>query len=174
MPQCRLRVRAAAPWLLLATAVGLLLLYGKGRPARAFVDRQLPTLSVVCKEAHAIAVLKVEKINREKKAIVYSKVRYLKGTILGRNQEPHGASFTHILREANTIAIRPTMDAAGQDRLNDVILDLATEGKTAVIFQCGDLQLVCVGQAWYSLCLNPVGKGSLPQAVASDARYSPR
>src|SRR5262249_12977186 len=83
-------------------------------------------------------------------------------------------TFTHILREVGTMQIRDrlTRDAAGQDRLNEAILDLVDEGKTVVLFQCGDLQQVCVGQAWYSLCLNPVGKGYLPQAAASDLRYS--
>src|SRR5207244_1380431 len=56
------RIRIIALGLLAAAVVALLLL-GEGRPAQAFVLRQLPTLSEVCKEADEIAVLQVEKID---------------------------------------------------------------------------------------------------------------
>jgi outer membrane protein assembly factor BamB len=170
-----LSVRSGAMGLVSAAAAVVLLLPEGDRRAEAFVDAQLPTLSVIVRgdrgAVSAIAVLKVEKVIREKKAIEYSTVRHLKGSILGRNQEPHGKSFTHILRAANTTPNRP-LDIATQDRVNEVVLDLVAEGKQVVVFQRYDMQLVCVGKAWYGLCLNPVGKGSLPQAAASDPRYA--
>jgi outer membrane protein assembly factor BamB len=169
------RFRATVPGLLPLAAAACLLLHGECRPARAFVDAQLPTLAdIVGGErgaATAIAVLKVEKVNREKKGIVYSKVRHLKGTRLGRNQGSEATSFTHVLRAAEPTSNRP-LDAASQDRLNEAILDLVAEGKTAVVFQRYDLQLVCVGPAWYGLALNPVGEENRPQPAASDLRYA--
>jgi hypothetical protein len=79
MPQRHSRIRAAAPSLLLAAAVVMLFVNGEHRLARAFVDRQLPTLRELCDEADATTALAVEKIDREKQAIIYSKVRDLKG-----------------------------------------------------------------------------------------------
>jgi hypothetical protein len=174
MSQLRFRFRAVAPSLLPAV-VAVVLLAGGDRPARAFVDVQLPTLSNIVREdrgaVSAIAVLKVEKVNREKKAVAYSKVRHLKGTVLGRNTQSEPPTVTHVLRAAAPSPNRP-LDAAGQDRLNDAILDYVAEGKTVVVFQRYDMQLVCVGPAWYGLVLNPVGQEDRPHAAASDARYS--
>jgi hypothetical protein len=51
---------------LLTLAALLLVLSGITPPAQAFVLQQPPTLSDVCKMAQQIAVLRVEKINREK------------------------------------------------------------------------------------------------------------
>ena len=174
MPQCRPRIRAALTGLFPAVAV-LVLLPGEGRRAEAFVDAQLPTLSdIVCSDrgaASAVAVLKVEKVNREKKAIVYSKVRHLKGTFLGRNPQSEGRTLTHVLRVANPTPNRP-LDAITQDRGNEAILDAVAEGKTVVVFQRYDLQLVCVGPAWYGLMLNPLGQEGLPQPAAADPRYA--
>jgi hypothetical protein len=175
MPQSRSRIRVAAPALVPSAAVLAVLLAGEDRPARAFVDVQLPTLSNIVRDdrgaVSAIAVLKVEKVNREKKAIVYSKVRHLKGTVLGRNKRSDGPTITHVLRAADPSLNRP-LDAAGQDRLNEAILDYVAEGKTVVVFQRYDMQLVCVGPAWYGLVLNPVGQEDRPHVAASDARYS--
>jgi hypothetical protein len=64
----------------LLSALLLVLLSGVAPPAQAFIAYYPPTLSDVCKMAKQIAVLRVEKINREKNGIVYRKVRDLKGT----------------------------------------------------------------------------------------------
>jgi hypothetical protein len=78
MLQCHPRIRVCTG--LFAAAALLVLLTSGDRPAQAFVLQQPPTLSDVCKMAKQIAVLRVEKINWEKKGIVYRKVRDLKGT----------------------------------------------------------------------------------------------
>src|SRR5262245_10663814 len=142
------RIRVIAPVLLPTVAV-FMLVAGGSQPAQAFVCLQLPTLREVCKEAEQIAVLRVEKINGEKKAIVYRKVRDLKGTFPGRTKEFEG-TFTHILRKPPNPESKP-LDIANQDQLNESILRLTAEGKTAVMFLKGTIASVCVGQAWYTL-----------------------
>ena len=109
---------------LLTLAALLLMLSGITPPAQAFVLQQPPTLSDVCKMAQQIAVLRIEKVNREKNGIVYRKVRDLKGTFPGGFKEYEGA---HILRKTPAMESHPG-DAANHDQLNDAILALAAEG----------------------------------------------
>src|SRR5262249_13542126 len=79
--------------------------------------------------------------------IVYRKVRDLKGTFPGDFKEYQGA---HILRKSPS---QGPGDAANQDQLNEMVLALAAEGKTAVMFVNGMIASVCVGQAWYTISL---------------------
>src|SRR5262249_51406639 len=90
-------------------------------------------------------VLRVEKVNHEKKAITYRKVRDLKGTF----PDFVGETFTHVLGPVHNPAYH-RQDVENQDRLNDAILAWAAEGRTAVIFTGGggQNQLICVGPAW--------------------------
>jgi outer membrane protein assembly factor BamB len=175
------RIRVVALGFLPAAAVVLVLLAGGERPAQAYVDAQLPTLTDIVwsrsesglgdKRAFEIAVLRVEKINREKKAIAYRKLRDLKGAFPGQHKQFEG-TFTHVLRPMHNSPNFRAWDVANQERLNEQVLTCAAEGKKAVVFQRLGARLICVGQAWYSVDVNPLGRQHLPQAAASDARYS--
>jgi outer membrane protein assembly factor BamB len=143
-------------WFLLAVLV-----LGRGaRPAQGFIDRHPPTLTQVCKDAKVIAVLKLEKIHAEKKAIVWRKVRDLKRPFPAPPREKE-VTITHILRN-------PPQPEANQDQLNDAILALAAEGKTAVMFQLGTIASVCVGRLWYTLR----GGSDVITSAGSDSRFA--
>jgi outer membrane protein assembly factor BamB len=168
-PRSFLRIRAVH--LLLAAAL-VVLTAGGTRPAQAFVVGQLPTLSDVCKTAEEIAVVKVEKFDRDKKAIVYSKVRDLKGTFPGPAHHPTkelAGVFTVILRDPPK-SFHPA-DLANQDQLDEAVLALSAEGKTAVIFQKSGLVSVCVGRAWYTFAIRQASE-RIPQRGAADSRFS--
>src|SRR5262249_50397408 len=102
-----------------------------------------------------IAVLRVERVNREKKGITYRKVRDLKGTFPQARFEFFGETFTHILGPIHNPE-RHRQDVDSQELQNDAILAWAAEGKTAVIFlrgqnlSTGQNHAVCVGHAWYT------------------------
>src|SRR5262249_10319469 len=96
MTQHRLRMRAAAPGLL-AGAILVVLLTGGNQPAQALIDQPPGSLIADRTAADVIAVLRVEKVNREKNAIAYSKVRDLKGTFPQAGFEFFGDTFTHVL-----------------------------------------------------------------------------
>jgi len=154
MPQRHPPVRAVAPGLIPAAAV-LVFLAAGGRPARALIDEPAGSLTAECKAADVIAVLRFEKVNREKKAIVYSKVRDLKGTFPQAGFEFFGDTFTHVLSPIHNPE-RHGQDVESQDLQNDGILAWAAEGKTAVLFQrgqnlaTGQNHAVCVGRSWYT------------------------
>jgi outer membrane protein assembly factor BamB len=102
-----------------------------------------------------IAVRCVVKVQREKKAITYRKVRDLKGTFPEAGFEFLGDTFTHLLGAVHNPERHP-QDVDSQDLQNDAILAWAAEGKTAVLFQrghnlmTGQNHAVCVGHAWYT------------------------
>src|SRR5262249_9578893 len=108
-----------------------------------YIDIPLPSLSKLCARSHNITVFRVEKVNREKKAIIYRKVRYLKGTNPGFDDE----TVTHVLGPIHN----PNYHVEDRDKeefLNDAILAWAAEGKTAVMFAEGGI--MCIGHAWYT------------------------
>jgi outer membrane protein assembly factor BamB len=154
MPLDHSRVRVASP-ALLATVV-LVVLSGVGiRPAPALIDEPPGSLTAECRAADVIAVLRVEKVNREKNAITYRKVRDLKGTFPQAGFEYFGDTFTHVLGAVHNPERHPR-DVGGEDLQNEVVLAWAAEGKTAVLFQrgqnlaTGQNHAVCVGHAWYT------------------------
>jgi outer membrane protein assembly factor BamB len=169
MPQRHPRIRAVVPGLLPLTAV-VVLLAGGDRPARAFVDFQLATLAKVCHDADQIAVLKVEKVDREKRAIVYSKVRDLKGNFQGPTKSSMvQGRFTIVLRPVRHSNFSPA-DNADQDDLLGAVLDRSAEGKLAVIFEKDiGLAIVCVGQAWYGVVPT---NASVAQPGGCETRYA--
>jgi outer membrane protein assembly factor BamB len=146
MPKPNPRDRVAAPGLLPVAAV-VLLLAGEQRAAQAYVDLPPQSLSKLCATAPIVTVFRVEKVNREKKAIVYRKVRDLKGTF----PDFVGDTFTHVLGSIHNPNYHRA-DVPNEDLLNDAILSWAAEGKTAVLFTGGggQNQHVCVGHAWYT------------------------
>jgi hypothetical protein len=140
MPKPKTPMQANGFSLLVPVAALIVLLAGGDRPAQAFIDFQLPTLYEVVKgtrlesgvgdkTAFEIAVLKVEKVNREKKAITYRKVRDLKGTFPGPNKQI-ADTFTHILREVHNPTFHTWDKASGMVYGSPVIhrgrLNLAT------------------------------------------------
>jgi outer membrane protein assembly factor BamB len=149
-------VRAVARRLLGLTAlVGLVT--GEVQPARAYIDIPVPSLAELCKDTNrgteSIAVLRVEKVNREKRGIVYRKVRDLKGTFPTQGKY-FGDTFTHVIRESanDWLIFKPHnhMDADRMELQNQAILAWAAEGKTAVIFQREGCQAICIGHQWYT------------------------
>jgi outer membrane protein assembly factor BamB len=147
MSQQHLRLRVVAPGFLAAAAVLLLLTAGQ-QPAHGYIDLPLPSLAKMCEDTPAIAVLRVEQVNRAKKAIVYSKVRDLKGTF--PTQGPYfGDTFTHVMWEPPGGWIVQALGPSRLEMYHEAILAWAAEGKTAVIFQRGGEQAVCVGPTWY-------------------------
>jgi outer membrane protein assembly factor BamB len=161
------RIRAAAPGLL-AAAVLVVLLTGD-RPALAIIDAPAETLAKECAVAENIAVLRVEKVNREKKGIVYSKVRDLKGSFPAPFRFP-GDTFTHVLGPTHNPDYN-RLDAETQGLQNDAILAWAAEGKTAVIFDRGGNTAVCVGHAWYTVRGRPPAQGHWVVAGSADSRF---
>jgi hypothetical protein len=140
-----------------ALALAGVLLTGEVQPARAYIDIPLPSLAELCKDGNrgtdTIAVLRVEKVNREKRGIVFSKVRDLKGTFPSQGKY-FGDTFTHVIREsANDWLMAKPHNHVDADRLelqNQAILAWAAEGKNAVIFQRGGEHAICTGHYWYT------------------------
>jgi outer membrane protein assembly factor BamB len=150
-------MRLVAPALLPAAAVIAVLLAGEGRPSRAYIDIPVPSLADLCRDTNrgteAIAVLRVEKVNREKRGIAYRKVRDLKGSFpTGRKY--FGDTFTHVIHDCpnDWLLFKPHnhMDPDHLEMQNQAILAWAAEGKTAVLFERGGEQAICVGHLWYT------------------------
>jgi hypothetical protein len=158
--------RSRCPAVLLAAPlIGLLL--AEPRPARAYIDIPVPSLAELCKDGNrgtdTIAVLRVEKVNREKRGIVFSKVRDLKGSFPSQGKY-FGDTFTHVIRESanDWLILKPHnhMDADRLEWQNQAILAWAAEGKKAVIFQRGGEHAVCTGHHWYTA--RPAVSGGRP------------
>jgi len=144
----------------------LMLLSGGNRPAVGYIDLLVGSLVAECKNAQAIALLRVEKVNREKKAIIYRKVRDLKGTF----PEFKGETFTHILGSSPNPERHP-QDAETENSQNEAILAWAEEGKTAVLFLGhGGATAICVGHGWYTTRGLPPATGPWVQRGSADSR----
>jgi outer membrane protein assembly factor BamB len=165
----RLPVRVV-PWGFLPVAAAFALLAGGAPPAGGFIDFPAESLGKMCAAAETIAVLKVEKVNREKKGIVYSKARDLKGTFPSPNKQ-FGDTFTHVLGEPPTLGTHRD-DQANLDLQNEAILAWAAEGKTAVIFQRGGEQVVSFGHVWYVTRGKPPANERWVLTAGSDSRYA--
>jgi outer membrane protein assembly factor BamB len=168
MPQRHSRILATAPGLLLAAAVGAVLLIGDERRAHGYIDNPDPTLAQLCKRSTEIAVLRVEKVNREKRGIVYRKVRDLKGNFASEAKQP----FIHVLLASSQYITNPSnsKDAEGQQLQNLATLDRVADGQKAVAFQVGGLQLICLGHDWYTLRVS--ADAAAPLGGACDARFA--
>jgi outer membrane protein assembly factor BamB len=149
-------------------AVGLALLIA-AEPARAVIDFPGETLAKQCHLAQAIAVLRVEKVNRDKRGIVYRKIHDLKGTFPS-HWKIYGETFTHVLRESPSLKFHRE-DHDNLDLQNDAIFAWAEEGKMAVIFQRGGEQAICIGHAWYTARSSPPEKEHWVQAGGADSRF---
>ncbi len=97
-------------------------------PAWAYLGT-LQSLGQLSNDAKHIVVLRVDRVNREKKVVLYKKVADLKGTHPTEN-------IKHQL--------------GGDDaREADAILNWAEPGNIAVFFHTGSAGLTCVGNFWY-------------------------
>jgi hypothetical protein len=112
---------------LLAAVAGLLW----ASPAPAYIDHfGLYTLRAVIDQSPDVAILRVEKVSREKGVIIFSKVADLKGKF------PDGECKQQISEGFR----------AREPRL---ILNWAEPGRTAVAFSNGATAQVCAGSFWY-------------------------
>jgi HEAT repeat protein len=109
-------------WLILVIAAPI-------NPAWGYVDAT-PSLGKVLNDANTIVVLRVEKLNTEKRIIIYQKVGDLKGTH-PTDEVKHQITDGFHPREPRTI------------------LDWAEPGKLAVCFHDGKTAITCIGQYWY-------------------------
>jgi HEAT repeat protein len=98
------------------------------QPVLAYVD-VTPTLGAIIKNASSIAVLRVARVSREKRVIVFEKAADLKGTTPA-DVRHHVADGYH-------------------PREPRLILEWAEPGKLAVCFTSGTSCVVCIGDYWY-------------------------
>ena len=125
------RTRCAA-LLALAALAGLAVL----PPARAYVEAPHSFGQVVALSSH-IVLMRVTAVDRTKNAIIYSKVRDLKGT--------------HPQKE-----IRHNIGKAGfEPREWQNVMAWAEVGKEAVFFHNGSASETCLGNYWYQCNGNP-------------------
>jgi HEAT repeat protein len=111
-------------------------------PALAYIDAP-PTLGrLVQYDATYIVVMQVEKVSKEKQAIIYKKVADLKG------KYPTDRIKQHVSRR---LADAPGPQDNPRPRGGTSILDWAEPGKLAIFFQDGNRKAsaTCVGKAWY-------------------------
>jgi outer membrane protein assembly factor BamB len=137
-------------------------------PAQGYIDSPDPTLAQLCKRSTQIAVLSVERVNREKQGIVYRKLRDLKGNFASETKQP----FTHVLLATTPYITNPanSRDEESQKQHNLATLARVGEGQQAVVFQIGLLQLICLGHDWYTLRVS--ADVAAPLGGATDARFA--
>jgi hypothetical protein len=104
-------------------------LLGLAAPAWAYIDAS-PTLGRVVKDSPNIVVVRVEKVSKDKKIIIYRKVVDLKG------KHP-----TDQIKHRITEGWHP-----GESKL---ILDWAEPGQIAICFHNGKSAVTCIGNYWY-------------------------
>lgn len=114
--------------------LGLVLLLGSlTTPTHAYVDNAL-TLGAVVKQSTNITVVKVDKVNRDKRAIIFKKVTDLKG------------------KEAAE-EIKHQITDGFHHRTPRTILDWAEQaqesGRVAIVFRNDKVMQVCLGTYWY-------------------------
>src|SRR5258706_5280563 len=100
------------------------------QPARAYIDRAV-TLGGVVRESERIVLVQVEKLSRDKNAVILTKVRDLKG-------------------ETDASPIKHQLAAQGATVWRD-LLDWAKTGERAVLFRWQKTALVCLGRTWYQV-----------------------
>jgi hypothetical protein len=119
----------------------------------------------MCAMADTIVIVRVEKVDRKKKGIVYSKIRDLKVGAWGSVPTP---TFTHVLSGSPNL-VRHRQDIDGHDQQNEAILAWAEEGKTAVLFRAAGHGAICLGHCWYSFSGDPPAK---VLAGGGDSRFT--
>jgi HEAT repeat protein len=103
--------------------------FGLARPAHGYIDAA-PTLGRLLNDSTNVVVLRVEKVSRDRRAIIFSKVADLKGKHPGER-------------------IKHRIDGGLHPRESKVVQDWAEPGKIAVCFQTGREAVTCIGPYWY-------------------------
>jgi HEAT repeat protein len=116
--------------------LSLVLLSVTALPARAYVDAA-PTLATVLNDATNVAVLRVDKVSRDRRVIIYEKIADLKGEL------PAGA-------------VKHEISDGLHPREPRLVLDWAEPGQLAVCFANGKVAQICLGHFWYE-CANLEG-----------------
>ena len=133
--------------------LALIVLSIKDRPAQAYVE--IPyTLGRVCNEATNICVMRVEKVDKERNLIIFTKVADLKGK--------HPAD-----------TIKHNIGRGGfAPREWQFIMAAAEPGKTAIFFHNGSASETCIDNYWNSRLLdNDFNlRTSFDSPVAADRR----
>jgi HEAT repeat protein len=117
--------------------VTFLALGAMGLPAQGYIDVS-PTLGRLINQSSHIVVLRVEKVNLEKRAILFQKVADLKG------QSPNEP-----IKHQITAGLHPREPAT--------ILEWLEPGQIAISFQNGKTAEVCIGDYWYECYAGPDG-----------------
>jgi len=111
---------------MMATAAAMFFL---SAPARAYVE--IPyTMGRVLNESTNVVVLKVDKVNKEKRLVYYTKVADLKG-------KHNGDKINHQINNGF------------EAREPQFIMDWAEPGKLAIMFHNGGASETCIGDYWY-------------------------
>jgi hypothetical protein len=114
----------------LGLLLGSLILIVSGRTARAYVEAP-HSLGQVISLSTNVVVMRVEAVDKVKNAIIYRKVRDLKGV---HKQE----------------LIRHNIGRAGfEPREWQTVMNWAEVGKTAIFFHNGGASETCIGMYWY-------------------------
>jgi HEAT repeat protein len=107
----------------------MLVVLGVSGPARAYID-STPTLGKLIADSDNVVVLRVDKVSRDKQAVIYAKVADLKGK-----------GWPEVVKHKLTDGFRPRHARA--------VLDWAEPGAVAVCFRRGDVCQACLGGFWY-------------------------
>jgi hypothetical protein len=115
---------------LLTLLAGLFVLALLARPTAAYVEERY-TLPRVINESTNIVLVKVEKVNKQRKLIYYRKIADLKG------KHP-------------TDVIKHNVGVGGfNEREQKAPIEWAEEGKIAIFFHNGGASETCIGKYWY-------------------------
>jgi hypothetical protein len=104
---------------------------GLASPARAYVDLA-PTLGRIVAEAQQIALVEVDRFDRESGALILKKVRDLKG-------------------ETGSEPIKHRVTSAEGNVVPRHIQEWAEPGRRGVLFVVPKTALLCLGQGWYQV-----------------------
>jgi HEAT repeat protein len=107
----------------------MLIVLGMSGQARAYID-STPTLGKLIADSNNVVVLRVEKVSRDKQAVIYTKVADLKGK-----------DWPEVVKHKLTDGFHPRHARA--------ILDWAEPGAVAVCFRGGNVCQTCIGGFWY-------------------------
>jgi HEAT repeat protein len=107
-----------------------LIVCGSAAPAHAYIEGGTPTLGKLTNDAVHVVVLRVDKVNLERRVIIFNKIADLKGKdpqVQAKHQVTDGSH-------------------PGEPR---TLLDWAEPGKIAVCFHNGKVCQTCIGTYWY-------------------------
>ena len=107
----------------------LVLATSAARSARAYIEAPM-TLGAIVKSSTTVVLLRVEKVDKDRKLIWFRKAQELKGS------HPDDA-VKHMIGDGRN------------GREPKFILDWAAPGQTAVWFSNGTASVTCVGSYWY-------------------------